>query len=258
MVDGQAAIEIRDVSKVFDAESGRVVALEEVSLRVAPGEFVSVIGPSGCGKTSLMRLVGDLEQATSGQVLVNGRPPVQARQSREVGVVFQSPALLGWRTVKENVGLPAEVFGDNTVAERVQDMIRIVGLEGFERAYPRQLSGGMQSRVAIARALTYRPSVLLMDEPFGALDEITRERMQLELLRIWREANPAVLFITHSIPEAILLSDRVVVMSARPGRIVEDLEVKFPRPREGGLYTDPRFVEMEAHLRAVLERFTDE
>ncbi|MDA0747855.1 MAG: ABC transporter ATP-binding protein, partial [bacterium] len=161
-------------------------------------------------------------------------------------------------TVKENVGLPAEVFGDNTVAERVQDMIRIVGLEGFERAYPRQLSGGMQSRVAIARALTYRPSVLLMDEPFGALDEITRERMQLELLRIWREANPAVLFITHSIPEAILLSDRVVVMSARPGRIVEDLEVKFPRPREGGLYTDPRFVEMEAHLRAVLERFTDE
>ena len=247
------AIELRDVSKVFETESNRVVALERVNLRVGPGEFVSVIGPSGCGKTSLLRIVGDLEAPTSGGVLVNGKAPSLARRAREVGVVFQSPALLEWRTVEENVALPGEVFKDETVLSRVRAMVRMVGLDGFERAYPRELSGGMQSRVSIARALTYRPAVLLMDEPFGALDEITRERMQLELLRIWEEARPAVLFITHSIPEAILLSDRVVVMSPRPGRIAEDLPVGFSRPRESHLRADSRFVEMEDHLRSVLE-----
>lgn len=251
-VAGDAAIDVRDVSKVFETDAGRVVALEGASLRVGAGEFVSVIGPSGCGKTSLMRIVGDLEEPTAGRVLVNGKPPLEARRGREIGVVFQSPALLGWRTVEQNVGLPGEVFGDPSVRERVWEMVRTVGLEGFERAYPRELSGGMQSRVSIARALTYRPAVLLMDEPFGALDEITRERMQIELLRIWQEAGPAVLFITHSIPEAILLSDRVVVMSSRPGRIVEDLHVDFPRPRAASLRADARFVEMEAHLRAML------
>ncbi len=247
-----AAIDVCGVSKVFESDAGRVVALKDVNLQVPHGAFVSVIGPSGCGKTSLMRIVGDLEVPTSGMVRVNGKMPAEARKAREIGVVFQSPALMGWRTVEENVRLPGEIFNDTKVGAQAHEMIRAVGLQGFEQSYPRQLSGGMQSRVAIARALTYRPDVLLMDEPFGALDEMTRERMQLELLRIWRGAKPAVLFITHSIPEAILLSDRVVVMSARPGRLVGDLQVDFPRPRNVDLLARPRFVEMVAHLRTLL------
>ena len=248
------AIDIRDVSKVFQTDSGDVVALESASLTIEPGEFVSIIGPSGCGKTSLLRIVGDLETPTSGTLTVVGVSPAEARMKREIGVVFQSPALLDWRTVEENVRLPAEVYGEDQVAVRVGEMIDTVGLAGFERSYPRELSGGMQSRVSIARALTYRPSVLLMDEPFGALDEITRERMQSELIRIWGETRPAVLFITHSIPEALILSDRVVVMSHRPGRILEDLNVEFSRPRLGQIRTERRFVEMEAQLRQVLEQ----
>ncbi len=246
------AIDVCGVNKVFESDAGRVVALKNVNLQVPRGAFVSVVGPSGCGKTSLMRIVGDLEVPTSGLVRVNGKLPVEARRAREIGVVFQSPALMGWRTVEENVRLPGEIFNDMQVVAQTREMIRAVGLQGFEQSYPRQLSGGMQSRVAIARALTYRPAVLLMDEPFGALDEITRERMQLELLRIWRVTKPSVLFITHSIPEAILLSDRVVVMSARPGRLVGDVDVDFPRPRNVELLVQPRFVEMVAHLRALL------
>lgn len=246
------AIDVRGVNKVFESDTGRVEALNDVNLQVPRGVFVSVVGPSGCGKTSLMRIVGDLETPTSGTVRVNGKLPAEARNAREIGVVFQSPALLGWRTVEENVGLPGEIFNDSEVAARALEMVRTVGLEGFESAYPRQLSGGMQSRVAIARALTYRPAILLMDEPFGALDEMTRERMQLELLRIWRGAKPAVLFITHSIPEAVLLSDRVVVMSPRPGRLVGDVAVDFSRPRNVELLSQPRFVEMVAHLRTLM------
>lgn len=249
----QLAVDLQDLQKVFDSESGRVEALKDVSLQVQPGEFVSIIGPSGCGKTSMIRIVGDLDHATGGTVWVNQKSPFEARKAREVGFVFQSPALLEWRTVRENVALPGEIFSDRDVAERGQDLIEMVGLKGFENAYPRELSGGMQSRVAIARALTFRPSILLMDEPFGALDEITRERMQLELLRIWRETRATVLFITHSISEALLLSDRVVVMSARPGRIIEDLHVEFERPRSDDLRADTRFVELEAHLRQELE-----
>jgi NitT/TauT family transport system ATP-binding protein len=251
--DDRIAVDLDGISKVFQTDSGPVTALEATRLSVNAGEFVSLIGPSGCGKTTLLRIVGDLEEPSTGTVLVDGMPPGQARRARDIGVVFQSPALLEWRTVEENVGLPAEVFRDDAVLQRVREMIRMVGLAGFERAYPRELSGGMQSRVAIARALTYRPSVLLMDEPFGALDEITRERMQLELLAIWQEARPAVLFVTHSISEAILLSDRVVVMSARPGRVVEDLRVDFGRPREAHLRADPDFVKLEVHLRGVLQ-----
>ena len=247
------AIQIKEVTKVFRTDAGDVVALDRASLAIASGEFVSIIGPSGCGKTSLLRIVGDLETPTSGTLSVVGVSPAEARKSREIGVVFQSPALLNWRTVEENVKLPAEVYGENQVALRVNEMIETVGLAGFEKSYPRELSGGMQSRVAIARALTYRPSVLLMDEPFGALDEITREKMQFELIRIWEETTPAVLFITHSISEALILSDRVVVMSARPGRILEDLDVEFSRPRVGSIRTDRRFVEMEGKLRQVLE-----
>ena len=247
------AIDLQGVSKVFYSDAGELVALEKTWLKVQPGQFVSLIGPSGCGKTTVLRIAGDLEAPSSGTVLVDGMPPSAARRARDIGVVFQSPALLGWRTVEENVALPAEVFRDSSARGRVSEMIGNVGLRGFERSYPRELSGGMQSRVSIARALTYRPSVLLMDEPFGALDEITREKMQLELLGIWGESRPAVLFVTHSISEAILLSDRVLVMSARPGRILEDLAVGFPRPRGSHLRADPEFVRMEDHLRGELE-----
>ena len=253
MVD-EIAIDLMDVQKVFETENARIEALEKISLTINKGQFVSLIGPSGCGKTSLMRIVGDLEQPTSGVVHVLGQSPEDARRNRQVGFIFQSPSLLAWRTVEENVRLPAEVFGDEEVLGRVNETIEIVGLGGFEGAYPRELSGGMQSRVAIARVLTFRPSVLLMDEPFGALDEITREKMQIELLQIWQATGAAVVFITHSISEALLLSDRVVVMSARPGRIVEDLSVSFPRPREDRLRAEGRFVEMEAHLRQQLQQ----
>ena len=249
----ELAIELHDVHKVFVTDSNRVEALEQISLQIAQGEFVSMIGPSGCGKTSLMRIVGDLETPTNGTVRVLGKIPEVARRERLVGFVFQHPSLLAWRTVEENVRLPAEVFGDAEILSRVSEMIDIVGLAGFEQAYPRELSGGMQSRVAIARVLTFRPSVLLMDEPFGALDEMTREKMQIELLRIWQATGAAVLFITHSISEALLLSDRVVVMSARPGKIAEDLRVHFPHPRKNTLRADPQFVAMEAHLRERLE-----
>lgn len=247
------AIELRDVHKVFVIDNGRVEALSRISLRIQQGEFVSMIGPSGCGKTSLMRIVGDLETPTAGAIRVLGKTPEDARRERLIGFVFQNPSLLAWRTVRENVRLPAEVFGDAEVAGRVPEMIDIVGLAGFEQAYPRELSGGMQSRVAIARVLTFRPAVLLMDEPFGALDEITREKMQIELLRIYQATGAAILFITHSISEALLLSDRVLVMSARPGRIVDDLTVGFPRPRKNALRADPRFIAMETRLRAQLE-----
>jgi NitT/TauT family transport system ATP-binding protein len=252
-LNDELAVDLQGLQKVFQTDNGEVLALEDVSLQVRPGEFVSIIGPSGCGKTSMIRIVGDLDSASGGVVTVNQMSPLEARKAREVGFVFQSPALLEWRTVTQNVALPGEVFGDRTVLERVPDLIKMVGLTGFENAYPRELSGGMQSRVAIARALTFRPSVLLMDEPFGALDEITRERMQLELMQIWGETKATVMFITHSISEALLLSDRVVVMSARPGRIIEDLQVEFGRPRSDDLRTDIRFVEMEAHLRRQLE-----
>lgn len=249
----ELAIELQDIHKVFVTETNRVEALEQISMQIAQGEFVSMIGPSGCGKTSLMRIVGDLETPTKGTVRVLGKIPEAARRERLVGFVFQHPSLLAWRTVEENVRLPAEIFGDAEVLSRVSEMIAIVGLTGFEQAYPRELSGGMQSRVAIARVLTFRPSVLLMDEPFGALDEMTREKMQIELLRIWRATGAAILFITHSISEALLLSDRVVVMSARPGKITEDLKVDFPHPRESTLRANPQFVSMEALLRQRLE-----
>ena len=252
-MDDEIAIDIADVEKVFETDTNQVEALAKISLQIKMGEFVSMIGPSGCGKTSLMRIVGDLETPTRGLVRVLGQSPAAARRDRLVGFIFQSPSLLAWRTVEENVRLPAEVFGDADVLDRVAETIEIVGLGGFEGAYPRELSGGMQSRVAIARVLTFRPSVLLMDEPFGALDEITREKMQIELLSIWQATGAAVIFITHSISEALLLSDRVVVMSARPGKIVEDLQVSFPRPREDVLRADRQFVEMEAHLRERLQ-----
>ncbi|MDH6235293.1 ABC transporter ATP-binding protein [Cryobacterium sp. CG_9.6] len=216
------AVDVVEVSRIFAARKGvGVTALDTVSLTVAPGEFVSLIGPSGCGKSTLLRLIADLDTPTSGSIRVFGKPARQARIDQDYGIAFQQAGLLPWRTVAGNIELPLELHGVGKAVRRARaaDLIELVGLADFAGHYPDQLSGGMQQRVAIARSLAESPSLLLMDEPFGALDEMTRERMQNELVRICAETRAAVVFVTHSIPEAVFLSNRVVVMSPRPGRI---------------------------------------
>jgi NitT/TauT family transport system ATP-binding protein len=219
------------VGKVFGKGEGRVEALRDISLRIEPGEFVSLLGPSGCGKSTLLRLIGDLIEPTSGTMVVNGKTPAAARSDRDYGIVFQKATLLDWRTVSKNVELPLEIMDIGSRAETATRMLELVQLSEFGGHYPWQLSGGMQQRVAIARALAFNPSLLLMDEPFGALDEMTRESMQQEVLRIWRETGTTMVFVTHSIPEAVFLSTRVVVMSPRPGRISRIIEIDLPHPR---------------------------
>jgi NitT/TauT family transport system ATP-binding protein len=216
-----AAVELRGVSKSFAARRGAVLAVQDIDLTIARGEFVSLIGPSGCGKSTLLRIVADLLQPSAGEVRVNGKPARQARLDQDYGIAFQQAGLLDWRTVLANIELPLELHGVDRAKRRARamELIELVGLAEFAKHRPPQLSGGMQQRVAIARALAERPALLLMDEPFGALDEMTRERMQNELVRISGETGAAVVFVTHSIPEAVFLSDRVAVMSARPGRI---------------------------------------
>jgi NitT/TauT family transport system ATP-binding protein len=219
-----SAVEVTGVSRIFPRRKGEdVIALEDVDLTVAEGEFVSLIGPSGCGKSTLLRIIADLDRPSSGSLTVFGKSSHQARLDQDYGIAFQQAGLLPWRTVAANVGLPLEIHGieKRQRRQRVGDLLDMVGLTDFARSYPDELSGGMQQRVAIARALAESPKLLLMDEPFGALDEITRERMQTELVRICGETGAAVVFVTHSIPEAVFLSDRVVVMTPRPGRIIE-------------------------------------
>lgn len=220
----ERAVLVEEVGKVFD---GGVTALENVSLTIAAGEFVSLIGPSGCGKSTLLRIIADLEQPTSGAVSVFGLTARRARVEQKYGIAFQQAGLLDWRTVQSNVALPLELHKvpKRERAARVRELLDLVGLTDFAEHFPSQLSGGMQQRVAIARALARTPGLLLMDEPFGALDEMTREKMQNDLLRIAEESSAAVVFVTHSIPEAVYLSDRVVVMSPRPGRIVDTLTI---------------------------------
>ena len=215
---------------------------------------MSLIGPSGCGKSTLLRTIGDLTPASSGLVLVNGKPAAQARLDREYGMVFQAPLLFDWRTVEENVQLPLELLGQDraTRARRAEEMLDLVDLTDFAGHHPYQLSGGMQQRVAIARALAFSPSLLLMDEPFGALDEMTRERMNAELLRIWERTGITVVFVTHSIPEAVFLSSRVAVMSARPGRITNMVEVDLERPRDLATRESPRYFELITEVREAL------
>ena len=230
------AVELIGVDKTFDTgTSGTVHALSGIELRVAPGEFVSLIGPSGCGKSTLLRVVADLEQPSSGSVVVGGKSARQARLDQDYGIAFQQSGLLEWRTVAANVELPLHVHGVAKAERRARaaELLALVGLADFAALRPSQLSGGMQQRVAIARSLATRPKLLLMDEPFGALDEMTRERMQAELLRIADETGAAVLFVTHSIPEAVVLSDRVVVMSPRPGRITDVVDGRRPRGGSG-------------------------
>lgn len=248
-------IEFDHVTKTYASGAGTITALHDVSLSIATGEFIALIGPSGCGKSTLMRLIGDLEQPTSGSVRVNTKTPQQARRDRDYGIVFQSPVLYDWRTVRKNVELPLEIMG-YPVAERqsrATKMLTLVGLSDFYEAYPWQLSGGMQQRAAIARALSFEPAILLMDEPFGALDEITRERMQLELLNIWGStAHTTVIFVTHSIPEAVFLADRVVVMSPRPGRVAQIVPVNLPRPRNFETREQTEFFKLVTEVRESL------
>ncbi|MEX2547966.1 MAG: ABC transporter ATP-binding protein [Chloroflexota bacterium] len=251
------AISVEGVTKVFKTSNEvKTVALQDVSFSIRVGEFVSLIGPSGCGKSTLLRLVSGLVEPTAGEISVNGLQPAEARRRRQFGIVFQSPVLFDWRTVEQNVNLPLQVIHENgsKAAARVDELLGLVGLSEFRKHYPWQLSGGMQQRVAIARALTYAPPFLLMDEPFGALDMITRDRMAGELLRIWSSTpGTTVLFITHSIPEAILLSDRVVVLSARPGRVLRTVNIDLPRPRNERVRESAEFYAYENELRRVLQ-----
>lgn len=228
----ELVVDARSVGKTFGKGEGRVEALRDISLQIRPGEFVSLIGPSGCGKSTLLRLIGDLTVPTSGEIEVNSKTPRRARLDRNYGIVFQKATLLDWRTVSKNVELPLEIMDVDDRSTISREMLELVQLGDFGDHYPWQLSGGMQQRVAIARSLTFNPSLLLMDEPFGALDEMTRELMQQEVLRIWHETDTTVVFVTHSIPEAVFLSTRVVVMSPRPGRISNVIDVDLAHPRD--------------------------
>ncbi|MCW5625685.1 MAG: ABC transporter ATP-binding protein [Burkholderiales bacterium] len=248
------AVVARNLSLIYPAADKPVVALSDIDLTIRRGEFVSFIGPSGCGKTTLMRVVADLATPTSGSITVNGVSPHAARLSRAYGYVFQAPALYAWRNVQRNVMLPLEIMG-LPVAERRSRAARyldMVGLGGFERKFPWQLSGGMQQRVSIARALAFEPDLLLMDEPFGALDEITRDHLNEQLLQLWNRTGKTVIFVTHSISEAVYLSTRIVVMSPRPGRILEIIDSPLPPQRPLDIRETPAFLEVAHRVRVAL------
>ena len=249
-----AAANVVSIQKLTKSFRTGVTALENIDLEVAPREFVSLIGPSGCGKSTLLRIIGDLVQPTAGTVSVNGKPAHQARIDHDYGIVFKDAVLYDWRTVQRNVALPLELLGWDRARrkERVREMLELVELTGFESSRPWQLSGGMQQRVSIARALSFDPALLLMDEPFGALDEMTRERLNLELLRIWAETGSTVIFVTHSISEAVFLSTRVVVMSPRPGRVASVVQVDLAQPRTAATREEPRFFELVTEVRESL------
>jgi NitT/TauT family transport system ATP-binding protein len=242
------------VSKTFAGPKGPVVALSPVSMKLNRGSFTAVIGPSGCGKSTLLRIIGGLEEPNGGTVLIRGKHPHQFRTAGELGIAFQDPALLPWRSVRSNVAFPLQILGRRVAgyADRVDALIKLVGLAGYEDAEPRQLSGGMRQRVAIARALVTEPTVLLLDEPFGALDQILRRTMNEELQRIWLGRSPTTLLVTHGIDEAVFLADEVVVMCANPGRIAEIVKVPFARPRTPELMATAAFHEACDYLAAAL------
>jgi NitT/TauT family transport system ATP-binding protein len=246
-----SVVKVEGVSKQFQTGT---IALQEIDVEIEPGEFISLIGPSGCGKSTLLRIIGDLIEPSVGSVTVNGKAARRARIDHDYGIVFQDAVLYDWRTVAKNIALPLELAGRSRPERqaKVQEMLGLVELQGFEEHYPWQLSGGMQQRVSIARALSFDPALLLMDEPFGALDEMTRERLNLELLRIWAETGSTIVFVTHSIAEAVFLSTRVVVMSARPGRISDVIPIDLPQPRTAITREEPRFFELVTQVREAL------
>jgi NitT/TauT family transport system ATP-binding protein len=249
--DAPPIVDIRNLSLVYQTADKPVVALDGIHLRIEAGDFISLIGPSGCGKTTLLRVIADLEQPTGGDISVKGLLPEAARLKRSYGYVFQAPALYPWRTIERNVTLPLEIMGIGK-AERLERAARhlaLVGLSGFERKFPWQLSGGMQQRVSIARALAFEPDLLLMDEPFGALDEITRDHLNVQLSQLWRRTGKTCIFVTHSIAEAVFLSTRIVVMSPRPGRILDIIDCDLPRERTLDLRESARFQEIAARVR---------
>ena len=246
-------ITARDLDLTFQTDDGPVFALSKINLDVTEGEFVSFIGPSGCGKTTLLRAIADLEKSSSGTLTVNGMTPEQARLARGYGYVFQAPALYPWRTVERNVGLPLEIMNLNDQAVRIQRNLDLVNLTGFEKKFPWQLSGGMQQRVSIARALAFDPKLLLMDEPFGALDEIVRDKLNQQLLELWDRTGKTVVFVTHSIPEAVFLSTKIVVMSPRPGRIIDVIDTKLPRNRTLDIRETPEFLKIAHRVREGLK-----
>lgn len=244
-------IDINKLSLTFKTSDGDVHALSDIDLSVGHGEFISFIGPSGCGKTTLLRVIADLEQATAGAISVNGMSPEQARLARAYGYVFQAASLYPWRNIAKNVALPLEIMGlkADVIRERVQRNLELVDLAGFDKKFPWQLSGGMQQRASIARALAVEPDLLLMDEPFGALDEIVRDHLNEQLLKLWARTNKTVVFVTHSIPEAVFLSTRIVVMSPRPGRIHEIIESDLPHERDLSIRETPEFLSLANRVR---------
>ena len=254
--DAPAVVEAAGVGKVFGTGPAAVNALESVDLTIQQGEFVSLIGPSGCGKSTLLRLIGDLTHPTSGTLTINGKPPGRARRDRDYGMVFQAPVLMDWRTIAKNIELPLEIMGYPAAerGRRAVELLRLVELEAFADRHPWELSGGMQQRVAIARALSFDPKLLLMDEPFGALDEMTRERMNTELMSIWRRTGTTIVFVTHSIPEAVFLSTRVVVMSARPGRISQLIDIDLPPDRSVDTRETERYFRLVTRVREALRQ----
>lgn len=249
-------IQIKDVSMVYTGNGGEnIVALNNVSLDIREGEFISLLGPSGCGKTTLLRIVADLLQPTSGSVSIHGQTPKEIRLQQKYGIVFQSPVLYDWRTVRRNICMPMEIMGipKKERTARIDQTLELVGLKDFGQKYPFELSGGMQQRVGIARALALDPEILLMDEPFSALDEFTREKLNEDVLKIWGKTKNTIIFVTHNISESVFLSDRVVVLSPHPGRVSAVVDIDLPRPREGSLRETPEFYEYVAKIRRSFE-----
>jgi len=255
--DERSLVRLNNVAKTYKVDkSSAVVALQEVTLDIEDKQFVSLIGPSGCGKSTLLSIIAGLLEPTHGEVLIAGHPPARAREAHELGIVFQQPVLLPWRTIRANCRLLPEIAGmrDAETESRIEDLLELVNLRDFADLYPSQLSGGMRQRAAIARALCLDPLLLLMDEPFAALDEFTRHQMNIELLKVWVQRRKTIVFVTHNISEAVFLSDRVIAMSPRPGRVVEDLPISLPRPRNSDIRYTRNFTDCVVYLQKLLER----